>query len=201
MKDLRYHLLKNSICTVLLGSLLLCTAIFSGAEESQESLWQHVRSGNAIVLMRHAIAPGVGDPDSFTLGDCTTQRNLSETGRLQARGIGELFRTNGITKARVFSSQWCRCLETAKLLELGTVEELVLLNSFFRFYERAEQQTLELRSWITQNKWDQPRVLVTHQVNITSLTGIFPNSGEMVIVKQSASGTLSVLGTIETDRL
>ena len=183
--------------------LLLCSlAIYPDrgySAEDQAGLWQAARSERTVVLMRHAIAPGMGDPENFTIGDCRTQRNLSEAGRRQAEAIGNRFRANGIDKARVFSSQWCRCLETATLLDLGVVEELLELNSFFQEYERRDYQTQELRKWIGRQSLDQPLVLVTHQVNITAMTGIYPESGEMVLVKRSDSGELSVLGRIETE--
>ncbi|NNK93675.1 MAG: histidine phosphatase family protein [Desulfobacterales bacterium] len=183
--------------------LLICSAAIDPnrgyAAENQTVLWQAVHSGNVVVLIRHAIAPGTGDPVAFTIGDCLTQRNLSDTGRRQAQAIGARFRANGIDKAQVFSSQWCRCLETAELLGLGTVIELPELNSFFQQYERRDSQTDKLRKWINGQSLDQPTVLVTHQVNITALTDIYPGSGEMVIVKRLDSGALSVLGRIQTE--
>jgi phosphohistidine phosphatase SixA len=186
-----------------LSFFFFCLAYFypagGSAAEDQTSLWQAVRSGDALVLMRHAIAPGTGDPETFTIGKCQTQRNLSEDGRRQARAIGDRFRANGIHQANVFSSQWCRCLETAELLGLGPVEELRVLNSFFQNYERRDTQTAGLKSWIALQNLDQPTVLVTHQVNITGLTQIYPGSGEMIVVKRSESGALAVLGRIETD--
>lgn len=167
--------------------------------EDQAGLWQAARTGNVVVLMRHAIAPGTGDPQAFTIGKCQTQRNLSEDGRRQARAIGNRFRANGIYQAKVYSSQWCRCLETADLLKLGHVEELTELNSFFRHYERRDSQTKRLRDWIAGQRLDRPTILVTHQVNITALTQIYPGSGEMVVVERADSGVLKVLGTIKTD--
>ncbi len=188
---------------VLLSLFFVCSAYFyptgGSAAEDQADLWQAVRSENALVLMRHAIAPGTGDPETFTIGKCQTQRNLSEDGRRQARAIGNRFRANGIHQAKVFSSQWCRCLETAELLGLGSVEELKVLNSFFQNYERRDTQTAGLKDWIAGQNFDEPTVLVTHQVNITGLTQIYPGSGEMIVVKRSESGALVVLGRIETD--
>ena len=199
IKKLSFHITKHfrtSLFALLFISFLPLTA---PASESQAALWKAVRSGTALVLMRHAIAPGTGDPENFTIGECTTQRNLSEEGRRQARAIGDRFRANGIRQARVYSSQWCRCLETAELLELGPVEELTLLNSFFQNFERRDSQTQGMREWIDDQRLDQPTVLVTHQVNITGLTQVYPGSGEMILVGRSASGELSVVGRIETD--
>jgi phosphohistidine phosphatase SixA len=145
------------------------------------------------------------------IGDCATQRNLSDEGREQARRIGARFRENGIEQAAVFSSQWCRCQETASLLELGPVNELPLLNSFFQDYERREPQTQQLRQWIAEQasrgplEWiaEQasrgPLVLVTHYVNIAALTRVRPGSGELVVVRLNEAGEISVLGTIRTD--
>lgn len=182
---------------------LVCIVILypvSGLSSDNETgLWKALRDGSSIVLLRHAIAPGTGDPVNFDVEECSTQRNLSDAGRKQATAIGNLFRLGGIKKARVFSSQWCRCLETARLLKLGSVEKLPLLNSFFQHYQRRDYQTKNLREWIGKQDLEQTLVLVTHQVNITSLTDIYPSSGELVIVNRSKSGDLAVLGSIKTD--
>ncbi len=169
------------------------------SSEGDGALWAALRSGGHVALLRHAIAPGTGDPPEFALGECGTQRNLSDEGRDQAARIGARFRANGIERARVYSSQWCRCIETARLLKLGPVHELPVLNSFFRHYERREPQTDGLRAWLAGEDLDQPLVLVTHQVNITALTGVYPSSGELVVLRRSRAGGLSVVGTLETD--
>lgn len=176
---------------------VLCSLPVQAAERD-DLLWQALRSGDHVALLRHAIAPGTGDPPEFKLGDCATQRNLSRQGRTQAVKIGMQFRAQGIQSARVFSSQWCRCLQTADLLGLGLIEELVFLNSFFDDFAQREPQTAALRKWLDQQPLDEPVVLVTHQVNITALTGVYPASGELVIVRRSADGTLDVVGTIKT---
>lgn len=169
------------------------------ASKDDEALWSALRSGDHLVLMRHALAPGTGDPAGFTLGDCDTQRTLSDQGREQARRIGDRFRANGIAAAGVYASQWCRSFETAELLALGSVQALPSLNSFFQAYDRRESQTRALRNWIAEQALSRPLVLVTHQVNITSLADVYPASGEMVVLHRSESGALSVVGTLETD--
>lgn len=175
--------------------------VFSADTQSQEdaALWEALRSGGHVALMRHAIAPGTGDPSNFTLEDCATQRNLSERGRAQARRVGERFRANGIEAAQVYSSQWCRCIETAELLGLGPVQALPALNSFFRNYQRGDSQTRTMKAWLASQVPGQPLVLVTHQVNITALTDVYPASGELVVLRRSEDGELSVVGTLETD--
>jgi len=166
---------------------------------AEPALWQALRDGGHVALLRHALAPGTGDPADFVVDDCSSQRNLSAEGRAQARRIGARFRANGIAAARVLSSQWCRCLETAELLQLGDIEELLPLNSFFRRYERRDAQTDALRDWLAGQDLTTVHVLVTHQVNITALTGVYPASGELVVVRRGDDGQLSVLGTIETE--
>ncbi len=183
----------------LVAFLLLCNApAFSWATE-EAALWTALRSGGHAALLRHALAPGTGDPSDFTLSACETQRNLSDAGRRQAARIGARFRANGIPSAQVLSSQWCRCLETAQLLGLGPVAELLALNSFFRRPGRRDGQTRALQDWLAAQSLDRPVVLVTHQVNITALTGVYPASGELVIVRLADDGGISVVGTIETE--
>ena len=169
------------------------------ANAEDAALWKALRTGGHVALMRHALAPGTGDPPAFALGDCGTQRNLSEEGRSQAARIGARFLANGIESARVFSSQWCRCLETARLLGLGPVEELAILNSFYERRERRDRQTQALEAWLASRDLEDPMVLVTHQVNITALTGVFPASGELVVVRLSDDGEIVVVGSVETE--
>ncbi|SMD10824.1 histidine phosphatase family protein [Rhizobium sp. RU36D] len=169
----------------------LATSAFAAPD-----LWGEAQAGRAIVLMRHALAPGTGDPQGFKLGACSTQRNLSAEGRAQAARIGALFRANGIARADVFSSQWCRCLDTASGLDLGPVTEQPLLNSFFGNPEDGRPQTEALHRWIVGLKPTGPVVLVTHQVNITGLTSVVPASGEMLFVTPGAVLPLPVLGRV-----
>jgi hypothetical protein len=110
--------------------LALVLALLAGPAGATEAAWQALRGGGVVALMRHARAPGVGDPPGFRLEDCATQRNLSAEGRDQARRIGEAFRAQGVAVARVLSSRWCRALDTARLA-FGTVEPFPPLDSFF----------------------------------------------------------------------
>ena len=157
---------------------------------------QLVGKADHIILLRHARAPGTGDPPNFRLGDCSTQRNLSKAGREQAVQIGVRLRAAGLASTTVLSSQWCRCLETARNLGVGPVVELPALNSFFSFPGREGDQTRALREWIASADLSRPVVLVTHQVNITALTGIFPAEGEILILRRD-SGSLSVVARFQ----
>ncbi|MDX2257454.1 MAG: histidine phosphatase family protein [Hyphomicrobiaceae bacterium] len=168
----------------------------SAADEA--ALWDAVRRGDAFVTMRHALAPGTGDPPGYRIGNCASQRNLSEAGRAQARRIGERFRSAGIASARVMTSQWCRCKETAELLGLGPPSELPALNSFFDDRRLGPAQTAQVQQWLAARSGPpEPIVLVTHQVNITSLTGEVPRSGGMVIARRNGDGRIVTLGEID----
>jgi phosphohistidine phosphatase SixA len=166
------------------------------AETPPEQLWAAIRNGEAFVMLRHATAPGTGDPDGFRIDHCTTQRNLSDEGRAQARAIGAKFRANGLLEAELRSSAWCRCLETARLLEIGPVEPLAPLNSFFEDRAGGPAQTKDLLEWLNKRTDRRPLVLVTHQVNITALTGFTPRSGEAVVARVKADGSVEKLGVI-----
>ncbi len=149
-------------------------------------------------MIRHATAPGTNDPSGFRLEDCATQRNLSAEGRTQAVRIGNLFRANSIAEARVFSSQWCRCLDTARLMNLGEVRPQPLLNSFFQDRSREAGQIEALRQWIAELDLAKPTVFVTHQVVVTAISQIFPGSGEIVVMQRMPGGQLSVQGRLPT---
>lgn len=187
------------VATGVFAFAILFAAASGGSASDKTAIWRALASEGHVALLRHAIAPGGGDPREFRIGDCGTQRNLSEEGREQARRIGARLRENGIGSARVFSSQWCRCLETAQLLGLGPTSELPVLNSFFQRPERRERQTRALEEWLAGQALDGLLVLVTHQVNITALTGVFPASGELVVIRRSESGGISVVGSVQTD--
>lgn len=161
-----------------------------------EAAWAALREGRAALLMRHATAPGIGDPPGFELEDCSTQRNLSEAGRQQARRWGELLRQNGIAEPRLFSSRWCRALQTGEQIGIAPVEPLPVLDSFFAESDKKGQQTQALRNFLDALTGASPVVLVSHQVNITALTGVFPRSGEALILALPLSHPPKVLATI-----
>jgi len=153
------------------------------------------RDPGIVTLLRHGAAPGVGDPAGFSLDDCATQRNLSEDGREDARRLGEALRAVGVREADVRSSQWCRCLETARLMAVGPVRTASFLNSFFASPGDESASTRALRAAVLQ-KLDsrRPTFFVTHQVNITALTGIVPAEGEAIFVRATAAGMIEVVG-------
>ena len=160
---------------------------------AQADSWDAFSEPGAIAIMRHALAPGTGDPANLTIDDCSTQRNLDERGRDQARAIGAALRERGITFDAVLSSQWCRTRETADLLGLGPVKEASPLNSFFRDFSTRDQQTIATRDLIAET--EGRLMLVTHQVNISALTGRGTRSGEILIIRLTETGA-DVLGSV-----
>jgi phosphohistidine phosphatase SixA len=175
--------------------LALAALPAQAANSDATAAWAALRSGS-IVLLRHANAPGVGDPPGFQLDDCSTQRNLDDVGRAQARALGARFRSRGITVGEVRTSQWCRTRETAQLAFPGRPLDEPLFNSFFAQSEREPAQTAGARQLLLNWKGPGVLVVVTHQVNITAITGITPASGEGVVLKRTG-GKLNVVGRIE----
>ncbi|MDZ8051878.1 MAG: histidine phosphatase family protein [Aulosira sp. ZfuVER01] len=189
---------QQSVDSTQESSVSPSTTNVSGNSEAK--IWFRLRQGRGyVVIMRHALAPGIGDPPDFKLNDCSTQRNLSDEGRKQAIRIGKAFKTQKIPVSRVLSSQWCRCLETAKLLNLGKVESFPTINSFFSNYKTQSQQTAKLRQFILNNR-NTPGVIVmiTHEINITTLTSdIYPKSGDSVVLRANEQNKIEVVGQIK----
>lgn len=188
---------RSSVAVLLVGLLCLPLGVGQASAQAggeQDRLIEALKSGEAFAFMRHALAPGSGDPSTFDVNDCQTQRNLSEEGRQQAREIGAFFKAKGIESAKVYSSAWCRCLDTANLLGLGPVEVFEVLNSFFLRPGR-EEQTAALRAWLAAYQGGYPLVLVSHQVNISALTGRGVASGETLVVTMKPDGAIEVLGS------
>lgn len=181
----------------LVAALLIAAAALPRLADAQDSTqaWDALQEPGTVAVMRHAVAPGGGDPANFELGDCSTQRNLNDAGRAQARRIGHAFRDNGIKVDRVLTSQWCRCRDTAELLDLAPVEDFPALNSFFQDRSTRDQQTEAVRDFLADAPAGEKLVLVTHQVNITALTNVFPSSGEVIVIEVADDGTVDVRGS------
>ena len=179
--------------------LLLLVALFpSSAITAEKELIQQMRAGEVVLMIRHALAPGIGDPDDFKLDDCSTQRNLNEQGRAQARAIGEWLRFRGIDNVKLYSSQWCRCLETARLMNLGPVTPLPALNSFFERPEDREPNLAALRNFILDNtKPGELIIMVTHQVTISGITGKWTDSGHGKLVRPDPTGSIELFGELD----
>ncbi|HEY0847081.1 MAG TPA: histidine phosphatase family protein [Noviherbaspirillum sp.] len=182
---------------IVLVLLLLKPFIAVGADEPEDAVWEALKSGRHVVLIRHAITePGIGDPPGFRVDDCSTQRNLSAEGRRDATRIGEAFRNRAIPVSEVLSSRWCRCIDTARLA-FGTVTPVSMLDSMFNDKERpAEEKRREVFERVERRPATGNLVLVTHNRNILALTGISPVSGEIVVVTPDGPGRFRLIGRI-----
>lgn len=186
-------------CAMLRPALVLAVAVVAVAPaQADEAAARAALSapGTLVVMMRHARAPGGGDPAGFALGDCATQRNLDAAGRAQAAAIGAALVAEGFAPDRVLTSRWCRCRDTADLLALRAPEAFAPLDSFFGNRARGPVQTDALRAMLAKMSEGEKIILVTHQVNITALTGVFPASGEAAVFRPGPDGTPQMIGTI-----
>lgn len=185
-------------CRPLWSFLAAVMVFFWGAwAGAEDHVGKQLTKGGRVLMIRHATAPGSGDPADFTIGDCTTQRNLSDRGRAQARNIGAWLRGRGVASARVYSSQWCRCLETADLIGLGPVAELPALNSFYQRPQDREPNLAALRAFLSAQPADGKLiVLVTHFVTVSGITGKGVSSGEGVVLKLDGEGGFTVAGRL-----
>ena len=187
--------MKSNIISLFLKFFLFI--IFISQSNASELAWNIAQEGNKIILIRHSLAPGGGDPAGFKIDDCKTQRNLSKKGINQSKKIGKLFKKNKVLIDQVLSSQWCRCKDTAKYA-FGEYKEFTALNSTFQspFDKNEGKQLKELYNYV--KKWNgngKNLVLITHYSIITAVTNAVPSSGEIII----ANKNFKVLGTIQTD--
>ena len=159
-----------------------------------KKLINQLEEGGKLIFIRHAYAPGSGDPDNFNLNDCSTQRNLSKEGQKQAKYIGEFFRNNKVKIDKVLSSEWCRCKETAKIA-FKNFSTNSFLNSFYssKFAKNKDKQVKALKEYIKKFKSDKNLVLVTHYVLISEILNYGPSSGEIVVSNKN----LNIIGSLE----
>lgn len=177
--------------------LLLLAAL--GAAHANEGLWDQLRSGGLVVLIRHAETdPGVGDPPGFRLDDCKTQRNLSAAGRDQARRLGEAFRRERVAVEQVLSSEWCRCRDTATLA-FGRHDAWPALNNVFGRAQNEPAQTRAILERAGAHRGKGNLVLVTHGSTIFPVAGVNPAQGEMVVMKPAGAGRLERVGRLRPD--
>ena len=169
--------LQNIVTSIIFTLLLFLSEAYARSELEAK---RNSISAN-VIFLRHALAPGFGDPDNFIKKDCRTQRNLNNEGRLQARLIGHYLEASKITFSEILTSEWCRCIDTTKELNLGKWETFSGLNSFFEGHEKKYNVMDKLRNKLNSLGHSDLVLLVTHQVVILEQTGIAPRSGEMVL--------------------
>jgi len=175
--------------------LLICLLVLLPSSLLADDL-AALKQPGTVALMRHALAPGTGDPASFQLGYCATQRNLNAQGRDQAQRIGVALRGAGIIFDHVWSSGWCRAYDTAVLMDMGQVTVRPFLHSFFAGRGNAASQTQATLDALAALPMREDVLIVSHQVNITALTGVFPASGEIIIARRLPDGMMEVTGRV-----
>lgn len=182
------------------AALLALAAFASVAHAADPVPLAELAKPGRVLMLRHANAPGIGDPPGFRLDDCATQRNLDAAGRAQATQLGERLAAAGIARAPIYSSQWCRCLETARLLKLGPVTDLPALNSFYGRTQDRDANLAALRAFLAGLPADGPPVvLVTHQFTISAFTGQGAESGGGAVFELNGSGAPRALGSIQAN--
>ena len=175
--------------------LILIIIFFSINSYSDEKIINFLKAGEKIVFIRHAIAPGNGDPDNFEITDCSTQRNLNIKGKSQSKKIGNFFKSHNIKIDRVLSSEWCRCKDTG-IIAFGDIETFIALNSFYeeRFAENKIKQIDNLNKYIENWESDKNLILVTHYIVILEMLNIGVSSGEIVVSNKN----FEILGRLKT---
>ncbi len=180
---------------------LLAVALWAGAVSAAaatETVWEALRAPGTVVVLRHSYAPGGFDPPDARLDDCTTQRNLDDNGRAQARRTGEAFRRNGVVVGAVLSSPRCRCLDTARLA-FGRAESWEPLQGALNDAERRRRQVAEIRRAIAAHRDGPPLVLVTHGSVVSDLTGLSVQMGAFVVLRRAADGGHVIAGQLYVD--
>ena len=161
-----------------------------------KNLLNQLEEGEKLIFIRHAYAPGNGDPNNFNLNDCSTQRNLNSNGRKQAKDIGNFFRENKIKIYKVLSSEWCRCKETADIA-FNDYSTINFLNSFYssKYAKNKDKQVEALNNYIKKFKSGKNLIFVTHYVLISEVLDYGPSSGEIVVSDKN----FNIVGTVEIE--
>jgi broad specificity phosphatase PhoE len=179
----------------LLGLAAALLSAWLGVAHADESVWEAVRAPGSVIVLRHSYAPGSFDPPDARLDDCSTQRNLDETGRAQARRLGEAFRARGISVGRVLSSPRCRCLDTARLA-FGKVEAWTVLQGALRDADLRRRLLISVREAIAAHREGPPLVLVTHGSVVSDLTGLDVRMGAFVVLRRGPDAAHGVAGQV-----
>ena len=175
--------------------LILFISLTSSVKaDSKKNIIENLKAGGKLIFIRHAYAPGGGDPENFNIYDCSTQRNLSESGRIQSKKIGNFFKENKIKIKNVYSSEWCRCKETASLA-FKSFKTKTFLNSFFssKFAHKKKSQIKDFQKFL--NNWDKKNnlIFITHYVVISEILDYPPSSGEIVVSDKN----LKIIDTLQ----
>ena len=179
----------------ILVLIFICITL-SVKADSKHNIISELKKGGKLIFIRHAYAPGGGDPENFDINNCATQRNLNDTGRIQAKKIGDFFKKNNIIIDEIYSSEWCRCKETA-LIAFKRYEKKKFLNSFFsyQFAKNKNSQMIELKKFIKNHDNKKNIIFLTHYVVINETINYSSNSGEIIVIDKN----YNILGNVTTD--
>ena len=179
----------------ILAILFIGILNFSNNALSDDRILNSLKEGKKLIFIRHAIAPGNGDPNNFNIKDCSTQRNLNKNGIKQSKKIGLFFKKNRIKIDKILSSEWCRCIDTAKYA-FENFETFDALNSFYdeKFAANETRQINDLKKYIKNWDSDKNLVFVTHYVVISSILNTGSSSGEIIISDKN----FNIIGSINT---
>lgn len=182
--------------SIVAAGLALAAPAVARAQAPDDELWQLLKSGGQVVLMRHTVTtPGVGDPPGMRVEDCATQRNLTEEGRANAKAIGEAIRAHGVSFDRVVSSPMCRCLDTA-MLAFGRAERSRVPINPRAGLEDVPGQVREMRAIAAEKHRGGNVVVVSHGAIINAVAGIYPEPGEMLVVTPQGDGRFELRGRL-----
>ena len=174
--------------------IIFISLITTVKADLNKKLINQLEEGGKLIFIRHAYAPGSGDPDNFNLNDCSTQRNLSKEGQRQAEYIGKFFRNHKVKIDKVLSSEWCRCKETAEIA-FKDFSTKSFLNSFYssKYAKNKDKQIKMLKNYVIKFKSDKNLILITHYVLISEVLNYAPSSGEIVVSDKN----FNMIGSVE----
>jgi broad specificity phosphatase PhoE len=188
------------MCCMMRAFLLLMLVAAPSAQADEATLWALLQQGGQVVLVRHAVTdPGVGDPPGFKLDDCTTQRNLSAEGKADAERLGAAIKARKVPVARVLTSPWCRCRDTARIA-FGGADVDATLGNLFTHPQNRERQVAGFHRLVAAAPKTGNLFLITHGATILAFTGVSPGTAEMVILTPEAGGKFRVAGRIAPKR-
>jgi broad specificity phosphatase PhoE len=187
---------STRVVRALVATLVWVTAVAAAAvAQDADAVWAALRTPGAVIVLRHSYAPGGFDPPDARLDDCSTQRNLDDKGRAQAKRIGEAFREHGVAVGRVLSSPRCRCLDTGRLA-FGQAQPWAPLQGALSDSELRRRLVAEIKDAIAAHRDGPPLVLVTHGSVVSDLTGLNVRMGELVVLRRGDDGAHSVAGRL-----
>jgi broad specificity phosphatase PhoE len=185
----------RGLIAMLAFTTLTASAAAAAFAQDADAVWAALRAPGTVIVLRHSYAPGGFDPPDARLDDCSTQRNLDDNGRAQAKRIGEAFRAHGISVGRVLSSPRCRCLDTGRLA-FGQAQAWPPLQGALNDSDLRRRLVVEIKEAIAAHRDGPPLVLVTHGSVVSDLTGLNVRMGELVVLRRGGDGAHALAGRL-----